>query len=219
MRIVNGKDMREPFVKNKKKRERARVRTEELLKKTATVGTFVPLKQTTRERTQEHSKNHLRGGEEVEEKEEENGKVQKKELVDNVQRKNRQLLYGEEDVPVRDKSWEKLEDGSFSLCCWSRTGFVLTLQQKDYYSFQNKFERFRFFLNKLADSNSNFVAAEFFFERFEFLVCSKFNHTPCGRTCACAVACLHPHNAISNVVASVTIHDVAFFYRRDVTKT
>ena len=31
-----------------------------------------------------------------------------------------------------------------------------------------------------------------FFERFDFLVCSKFNHTQCGRACACAVACL-PH--------------------------
>ena len=45
--------------------------------------------------------------------------------------------------------------------------------------------------NLLADSNSNFVVAKIiFFERFEFLVCSKFNHTPCGRTCACAVACV-----------------------------
>ena len=47
----------------------------------------------------------------------------------------------------------------------------------------------------------------YFFERFEFLVCSKFNHTQCGRTCACVVACLCPHNSISNVVASVMIHD------------
>ena len=45
------------------------------------------------------------------------------------------------------------------------------------------------------------------FERFEFLVCSKFNHTQCGRTGACVVACLCPHNSISNVVVSVTIHD------------
>ena len=43
------------------------------------------------------------------------------------------------------------------------------------------------FWNELADSNSTFVAAKNFFERFEFLVCSKFNHTQCGRTCACAV--------------------------------
>ena len=35
----------------------------------------------------------------------------------------------------------------------------------------------------------------YFFEGFEFLVCS----------CECAVACLCPHNSISNVVASVTI--------------
>ena len=34
-----------------------------------------------------------------------------------------------------------------------------------------------------------------------------FNHTQCGRSCACAVACLHPHNSISNVVVSLTIHD------------
>ena len=44
-----------------------------------------------------------------------------------------------------------------------------------------------------------------FFERFEFLVCSKFNHTQCGCKCVCAVACLCPHNSISNVVVSVTI--------------
>ena len=61
-----------------------------------------------------------------------------------------------------------------------------------------------FWVNQLADSNSIFVAADFFFERFEFLVCSKFNLTQCGLTCACAVACLRPHNSISNVVVSVT---------------
>ena len=30
-----------------------------------------------------------------------------------------------------------------------------------------------------------------FFERFEFWVCSKFNHIQCDSACACAVACLH----------------------------
>ena len=35
-------------------------------------------------------------------------------------------------------------------------------------------------------------------------MCSKFNHTQGGRTCACAVACLHPHNSISNVVVSLS---------------
>ena len=38
-------------------------------------------------------------------------------------------------------------------------------------------------------------------------MCSKFDHTQCGRTCACAVACFYPHSTVSNVVASVTIHD------------
>ena len=69
-----------------------------------------------------------------------------------------------------------------------------------------------------------FVAEEIiFFERFEFLVCSKFNHKQCGRTCACALACLYPHNSISNVVAFVTIHDdkmylQIYFFIRDVAK-
>ena len=34
--------------------------------------------------------------------------------------------------------------------------------------------------------------------------------TQCGCTCACAVACLRPHNSISNVVVSVTIHDIIY---------
>ena len=46
-----------------------------------------------------------------------------------------------------------------------------------------------------------------FFERFEFLVCSEFNHIQLDCTCACSVACLHPHYSISNVVVSLTIHD------------
>ena len=40
---------------------------------------------------------------------------------------------------------------------------------------------FFFEINKLVDSNSIFVAVDFF-EGFELLVCSKFNHTQCGRT-------------------------------------
>ena len=32
------------------------------------------------------------------------------------------------------------------------------------------------------------------FEQFEFLVCSNFNHMQRDCTCACAVACLYPHN-------------------------
>ena len=31
-------------------------------------------------------------------------------------------------------------------------------------------------------------------------------------TCACAVACLHPNNSISNVVVSLTIHDSKYIY-------
>ena len=74
-------------------------------------------------------------------------------------------------------------------------------------SFFELFSRFEF----------DFRRRGIFFERFEFLVCSKFIHMQrdctcacavvCDCTCACAVACLHPHNSISNVVVSVTIHD------------
>ena len=68
------------------------------------------------------------------------------------------------------------------------------------------------FWNFLADSNSIFVIAIFLFERFELLVCSMFNHMQRDCTCACAVACLHPHNSISNVVVSLTIHNNIHLY-------
>ena len=47
-----------------------------------------------------------------------------------------------------------------------------------------------------------FCRCEFFFEGFEFLVCS----------CERAVACLCPRNSISNVVVSLTIHDDMYKY-------
>ena len=51
------------FCKNEKKRETARVRTQEPLMETAKVETLVPLKQTARDRIQAPSKNQLKGGE------------------------------------------------------------------------------------------------------------------------------------------------------------
>ena len=74
-----------------------------------------------------------------------------------------------------------------------------------YYSARDKFERLRgregeFGINEQI--RIRFSSLRIFFERFEFLVCS----------CACAVACLYPRNSISNVVASVTIHDDMFVY-------
>ena len=77
---------------------------------------------------------------------------------------------------------------------------------------ENKFERFRGFLELISRFEFEFRRCGIFFEGFEFLVCSKFNHTQCGPPCACAAACLHPHNSISNVVASVTIHDDIYIY-------
>ena len=63
------------------------------------------------------------------------------------------------------------------------------------------------FLELTSRVEFEFRRCGFFFERFEFLVCSRFNHTQCGRTCACAVACLCPRNSITNVLVLVTIHD------------
>ena len=62
MRIGNGNGMREVLVKNKKKRETARVRTPGPLTKKCKVVTSVPLKQTARERNQEPLKDLLKGG-------------------------------------------------------------------------------------------------------------------------------------------------------------
>ena len=81
------------------------------------------------------------------------------------------------------------------------------ISMADYFSRPNRFERFRGVWELISRFEFDFRRCEFFFERFEFLVCSKFNYTQCGRTCACAVVSLYPHNSISNVVASVTIHD------------
>ena len=74
------------------------------------------------------------------------------------------------------------------------------------------FRTISFFLELISRFEFDVRRCGFFFERFEFLVCSKFNHTQCGRACACAVACLCPHNSDSNVVVFVTIHDHTYIY-------
>ena len=77
-----------------------------------------------------------------------------------------------------------------------------------YCAARNKFERFRGVLELNNRFEFEFCrCVNYFLKDSNFLVCSKFNHTQCGRTCACAVACLSPHNSISNVVVSLTIHD------------
>ena len=88
-------------------------------------------------------------------------------------------------------------------------GLLQDLHTKtDYYAARNKFERFRGFLELINRFEFEFCrCVNYFLKDSNFLVCSKFNHTQCGRTCACAVACLCPHNSNSNVVVSLTIHD------------
>ena len=69
------------------------------------------------------------------------------------------------------------------------------------------------FWNKPADSNSNFVVAKIIFVKDSIFWCvqSSITHNVAVQW-ACAVACLHPHNSISNVVASVTINDDTHIY-------
>ena len=93
-----------------------------------------------------------------------------------------------------------------------------TKTQCGYHSARNQFERFLGFLELISRFEFDFRRRGFFFERFEFLVCSKFNHMQRDCSCACAVACLYPHNSISNVVASVAIHDNINIFTRDVCK-
>ena len=94
-----------------------------------------------------------------------------------------------------------------------------------YYSRPKPIRTISGFLELISRFEFDFSSLRNFFVRFEFLVCSKFNHTQCSRTCACAVACLRPHNSISNVVVSLTIHDniniyvYLFIYVKDVATT
>ena len=90
---------------------------------------------------------------------------------------------------------------------WNKLQVAIRAGILSHHVAENKFERFRVFLEWITRFEFEFRRCGIFFEGFEFLVCSKFNHTQCGRACACAVACLRPHNSNSNVVVSLTIHD------------
>ena len=82
-----------------------------------------------------------------------------------------------------------------------------------YHAARNQSERFRGFLELISRFEFDFRrCGNYFFLNDPKLWCSTFNHTQCGCTCACAVACLYPHNSLSNVVASVTIHDDIYIY-------
>ena len=60
----------------------------------------------------------------------------------------------------------------------SELGSSISPTRRPYYAVQNQFERFRGFLELISRFEFDFLRREnYFFERFEFLVCSKFNHT------------------------------------------
>ena len=70
---------------------------------------------------------------------------------------------------------------------WSRNTMQRKINSNEFGEFWELISRFEFDFCRCGNH---------FLERFEFLVCSKFNHTQCGRTCACAVACLHTHTQL-----------------------
>ena len=72
-----------------------------------------------------------------------------------------------------------LGEASAALAIVARRGLgKLRHLDTHYCSVQNQFERFRGFLELISRFEFDFLRREnYFFERFEFLVCSKFNHT------------------------------------------
>ena len=91
----------------------------------------------------------------------------------------------------------------------NRPGDVLSVLEMVYHSARNQFERFRVFLELISRFEFEFRRrGNYFCDGFEFLVCSKLNHTHhVAPPCACAAACLCSHNSNSNVVASVIPDD------------
>ena len=77
-----------------------------------------------------------------------------------------------------------------------------------YHSARNQFERFRFFFfGIISRFDFDFRRRGIFLKDSNFwcVRCSITHNVGCK--CECAVACLHPHNSISNVVVSLTIYD------------
>ena len=95
-----------------------------------------------------------------------------------------------------------------------------TAEELAYHSARSQIERFRRGggWELFSTFEFDFRRCDFFLNDSIFLVCSKFNHKQRDCTCACAVACLHPQNSISNVLVSLTIHDNMKILLRDVAK-
>ena len=74
-----------------------------------------------------------------------------------------------------------------------------------YHAPGNYFERFWWFLELISRFEIDFRRCGKYFSDDSNFWC-VWGWTTCNELCACAVACLHPHNSISNVV-SLMIHD------------
>ena len=68
-----------------------------------------------------------------------------------------------------------------------------------YHARRNQFERFRGFLELISRFEFDFLRRENYFLNDSNFWCVQSSITHSGRTCACAVACLQPHNSIPNV--------------------
>ena len=90
-----------------------------------------------------------------------------------------------------------------------------------YYAARNKFERFRGFLELISRFEFEFCrCVNYFFEGFDFFGVFKVqSHTMWPYMCLCCGCLVHPHNSISNVVVSLTIHDNVHIHKTCSKKT
>ena len=143
IRTKNGNGMRVLFALNKKKRETARVRTQEPLMETAKMGTLAPLKQTARERNPRTFTEPVERWRIQKKRKEKTWKKKKKKkirrkkctssiLIAKRKEEEKEKKSRKSDKRTRTrKSWGSQEDRSFFWCLWRMVGFVTLLQPKD----------------------------------------------------------------------------------------
>ena len=97
-----------------------------------------------------------------------------------------------------------------------RLGKKFQIVNAYYHLAANKFERVRGFLELISRFEFEFCRrGNYIFWTIRIFGGFKVQSQQCSRTCACAAACLWPHNSVSNFVVSVTIHDDMFTYKKE----
>ena len=104
--------------------------------------------------------------------------------------------------------------GRIDVVIWTRFLVLYSTtmaNEEGYHSARSNLERFWVFWELCSRFEFDFRRCETFFERFEFRVCSKFNHMQRESTFVCAVACLHPWKSILTWVWWFTITAMCLF--------